>query len=246
MAAVSTDAQRMPGGAPPTPNFGGAMVKLFGDNSSFSATLELRVKPVASEEPMQMQGKLACLEGKSRFEVDMSKITSSRIPPAAAAQMQSMGLSQMVMISRPDKSLNCLVYPNLKAYVEMPMQDADAAKSASDFKIETTELGKETVDGHPCVKNKAVVTDSQGNKHESTVWNATDLRSFPVKIEMVLPGTGESSVASTMLFKDISFSKPEAGLFDPPNDFTKYDSMMAMMQQEMMKHMGQQRPPHSP
>ena len=41
---------------------------------------------------------------------------------------------------------------------------------ASDkFKLEATELGKETVAGHPCVKNKVIVTDDKGDKHESTV-----------------------------------------------------------------------------
>jgi len=38
--------------------------------------------------------------------------------------------------------------------------------------------------GRPsCVKNKVIVTDDKGDKHESTVWNATDLKNFPVKIE---------------------------------------------------------------
>ena len=36
--------------------------------------------------------------------------------------------------------------------------------------------------GHPCVENKVVVTDAKGATNEFTVWNATDLKNFPVKI----------------------------------------------------------------
>ena len=75
----------------------------------------------------------------------------------------------------------------------------------ADFKVETTELGKETVDGHPCVKNKVVVTDKESKQHESTVWNATDLKNFPVKIE-----TGRERRHFDHAFKNISLTKPDA------------------------------------
>jgi hypothetical protein len=144
-----------------------------------------------------------------------------------------MGMDRMIMISRPDKKTGYQVYPGLQAYVENPLPAQESGSSPSDFKIETTELGKETVDNHPCVKNKTVVTDKDGNKHESTVWNATDLKKFPIKIEHLENGT-----KVMMLFHDVSLSKPAAGLFDAPSDATKYDSMQAMMQQSMMKRFG--------
>src|SRR5207248_1768042 len=95
-----------------------------------------------------------------------------------------------------------LVYPGLESYAVSPT--AAVAGAPEDFKVETTELGKETVDGHPCIKNKAVVTDKQGAKHESTLWNATDLKSFPIKIV-----TTENGNTATMSFKNISFAKPD-------------------------------------
>jgi len=60
-----------------------------------------------------------------------------------------------------------------------------------------------------------------------------DLKKFPVKVETIQEGNNV-----TMLFKDVKVSKPEAAQFEPPADFKKYDSMMSMMQQEMMKRMG--------
>ena len=144
-----------------------------------------------------------------------------------------MGIDKTVMISRPDLKVNYMIFPSLQAYCAMPATDPEAAKSQSDFKIELTELGRETLDGHPCVKNKAVVTDSEGNKHEATLWNATDLNKFPIKIEQ-----NDQGRSGTMLFKDIKLGKPDASLFEPPADYTKYDSMQTMMQQVMMKKFG--------
>jgi hypothetical protein len=109
-----------------------------------------------------------------------------------------------------------------------------------DSEIEITELGKETVDGHSCVKNKAVVTDQQGVKHEFTVWNATDLKNFPVKVEMNEQGS------ATMTFRGINFSKPDANLFVPPTRYTKYGSIQEMMQAVMMKNIGGMSMPQPP
>lgn len=157
----------------------------------------------------------------------------SATPAKDAAQMKAMGMDKITTISRPDKKVSYQLYPGMKAYVETAMQDSDATKNESDFKVETTELGKETVDGHPCVKNKVVVTDDQGKKFESTVWNATDMKNFPVKLETTQEGHN-----MTLLFKDVKLTKPDAALFEPPSDHKKYGNMMEMMQEGMMKRMG--------
>jgi hypothetical protein len=211
------------GGPPPGPRFVGSMIKLFGDNSSFSA----------GRMPMTVPGKIFVLDGKSRFEMNMAEMKSSAIPPQAVEQMKAMGMNEMVNISNPEEKITYLVYPGLQAFAQVTMQDPEAAKTAADFKIETTELGKETVNGFDCVKNKAVVTDNAGKQFEYTVWNATDLKDFPVKLETTNQGRN-----MTMVFKDVKLSKPDKALFAPPADYKKYDSMMAMMQQEMMKRMG--------
>ena len=78
-----------------------------------------------------------------------------------------------------------------------------------------------------------VVTDKDGNKHESTVWNETDLKNFPVKIQTV-----ENGDEVTMLFKNVSLAKPAASVFEAPSGYTKYDNMQLLMQQQMMKAMG--------
>lgn len=220
------------GGGPRGPEFSGSMGKIFGDNPAFTATMEMQTKE-KSGETITMPGKIAVDEGKSRYEMDMTQMKGSKMRGPDAEQMKSMGLDRMVMISRPDKKISLMIYPGMQAYVETPLRNPDAVKPESDFKIEVTELGKDTVDGHPCVKNKVVVTDNEGKTHESTVWNATDLKNFPVKVETV-----EAGNTVTMLFKDVKLSKPEASEFEAPSDYKKYDNMGTMMQQEMMKRMG--------
>lgn len=237
LTVVSARAQFGPGrGGPPSPSFSGSMAKLFGENSSFSANVEMQMAMDSGGEPMVMPGKIAVSEGKSRFEASMA----GKMPQ----QFAKMGMDKTVMIARPDKKVTYMIFPSMQAYCEMPIADPEVAKPQSDFKIETTELGRETLEGHPCIKNKAVVTDSEGNKHEATLWNATDLNKFPIKIEQ-----NDQGRSGTILFKDIKLGKPDAGLFEPPTDYTKYDNMQAMMQQVMMKKYGigaggpPQRPP---
>jgi len=212
------------------PNFGGAVGKLFGENQAYAARLELQTSD-GNGNTITMPGNLCFDSGKSRFEINMSEIQGTKMPAGSAAQMKSMGLDQTISISRPDKKTVYIIYPGMQSYVANPLSEREATDD-KDFKIETTELGKETVDGHPCVKNKVVVTDKKGEAHESTVWNATDLNKFPVKIE-----TSEQGHAAIMRFKNITFTKPDPSQFEVPAGFTKYDNMQTMMQQQMMKRM---------
>lgn len=218
---------------PRGPHFDASLSKLFGDNSAFSATLDFQTKNAATGETMSMPGKLAFQDGKARFEMDLTQVRSGSIPPEAAEQMKAMGMGNMILISRPDKKFVYMIYPGMKAYTENETKDLEDAKAADKWKLEATELARETVAGHPCVKNKVIVTDDKGEKHESTVWNATDLKNFPVKIEAAERGT-----PVTMTFKDIKLAKPDSALFDPPKDFKRYADMQSLFQEEMMKRLG--------
>jgi len=218
-SVVSSRAQ--PGG-PPSPSFDGAMAKLFGDNAGFSATMELQITQ-ASGEQMTMTGKMAFLEGKDRFEMDMSAMQGGHMPPQAVARMKQMGMGKMTMITRHDKELNYMLYPDMKAYTTMAINESNTPASA--YKSEASKLGEETIDGYECVKNKVVVTGPDGVAHESTVWKASDLKQFPVKIQM----TSKDGQALVMLFKGVKLEKPDDAQFEPPADFTKYDDMMSLM-----------------
>ena len=219
------------GGPPTGPKFDGALAKVFGDNSAFTATLESQIKP-KSGDTITMPGKMSFDSGKSRIEMDLASATGLKLPPGAAEQMKAMGLDQMTTLTLPEKKALYLIYPGLKSYVENPLPDAGSTTN-DDYKVTKTEMGKETVDGHPSVENKVVVTDAKGVAKEFTVWNATDMKDFPVKIVHA-----EKSNEITMTFKNVQLIKPAASTFELPADYTRYESMQAMMQAEMMKKMG--------
>lgn len=217
---------RMPGG----PKFDGALAKLFGDNTGFTAGIETQIKQ-KSGDVIILPGKISFDSGKTRFEINMGDAKGLKMPPGAAAQMKTMGLDQMTTITLPEKEMMYLIYPGLASYVANPLPPGSATND--DFKIETTELGKETVDGHPCVENKVVVTDDKNEPREFTVWNATDMNKFPVKIVH-----SEKGNEFTMTFNNLSLTKPVASAFEIPAGYTHYDNMQTMMQTEMMKKMG--------
>jgi hypothetical protein len=219
LTVVTARAQPRP---PPAPSFDGSMDKLFGDNSGFSGTMEFHSTGASGEE-VAMSAKIAHAEGKARIEMDISEMQGSHIPAQAVARMKQMGMSKTTMIMRSDKGIVYMVYPDMKAYTEMATQEKRAAMS--EYKTETTKLGQETIDSHDCVKNKVVVTGPTGAPHESTVWNATDLKQFPVKIETA----SDTGKATVILFKEVKLEKPDDAQFDPPSDFKKYDNMMSLM-----------------
>ncbi len=215
-------------GPPQGPDFNGPLARLFGAYTSFSATLDMQVTNAsAGGNPMISIGKIAFSDGKSRFEVDVAKSAGGRLPPRQAAGLKSMGLDPAVLISRPDLKVAYLIYPGLNAYVETAVPDSAAA---GQYKIETSELGRETVDGHACVKNQVVVTDDKGGRHEFTVWDATDLNHFPVKIE-----SNEHGVETTLAFTDVKFDKVAPEQFEAPAGASKYGDVHSMLQSEFMK-----------
>lgn len=210
------------------PDFNGPLAKVFGNRAGFSATLEVQN---GADGEIKMPGKLAFAEGKSRLEMEMTKAGRSGAPASTADRMKSLGMDQMIIISRPDRKVQYSINPTLKAYVEQPLTDPEATKPTDDFTVTSTFLARETVDGYDCEKNRVEITDKEGNKQIMTVWNATDLDKFPVKIEQTQNGR-----LSTILFKDIKLTKPDGALFEPPQEFAKYNSYPEMFRTEMMKN----------
>ena len=234
LTLISADAQprqRGGGGAmgePKTDIFSGGLKKVLGDNKAFSAKMEIESAGPGGA-PMKLPGKIAYNDGKSRMEMDMTK---GGMPEEMLAQVKAMGMAEMVIISRPDKKVAYMIYPGLKAYAEMPIPETETAEDASKYKVETKELGKESIEGQACVKNKITVSDDKDKKTEFTIWQANDLKKFPVKII-----SKESGELSTMTFKEVKLTKPDDSQFDAPKDYKKYDSFMALMM-EQMKGMG--------
>jgi len=219
---------QLPGG-PKTPQFSGAFAKLFGEHKAFSADMDMEMTQEAGKDGLSTPGKVAVLDKKSRLEIDLSKAKGSQLPPGMAEQLKAMGMGEMTMLSQEGSTNSYLIYPGLKAYAVIPMPETKGADD-SNIKLDTTELGKDTVEGQACIKNKVVMTEADGTKSEATVWNATELKKFPVRIE-----TAKDGMKVRMSFRNVKLAKPDAKIFDPPADYKKYTDVQVMMQEMIMK-----------
>ncbi len=107
----------------------------------------------------------------------------------------------------------------------MCMQMATQAQSnpfaqASDATIERSPAGTDTVDGHSCKVENLTVTARNGKPTKMKVWEAEDLKGFPVKVE-----TQTDKGPVTIDYKDISFDTPAASLFTHPENCQQMPTM---------------------
>jgi hypothetical protein len=74
--------------------------------------------------------------------------------------------------------------------------------------VERSPAGTDTVDGHVCKVENLTVTPQDGQPSKMKVWEAQDLKDFPIKIEVQ---TSRGPV--TVEYKNVSFGDPDASLF---------------------------------
>jgi hypothetical protein len=235
VAAPTVFGQRMFGGGPR--DYGATdMAKIFGKNQAFTATADMSITDKQRPEPMQMETAYAFLKGNLRTDTDMTTMKGGGMSPQAIGQMKQMGMDHTVTIYRSDKNLLYLIYPGLKSYCGItPGQAKQADKpEQKEPKIDVSAVGKETIDGHSCVKNKVTITNDDGSQHQMFTWNASDMNDFPIKTEMQA-----GSTTITTHFRDIKLSAPDASLFDAPADYKGYSSMQEMMMANMQRFMPQ-------
>ena len=211
--------------SPPT-GVNAEMLKLFGDTKAFSAKATARLLDKDQKETLSMPLTMALRDGKLRSEMNMSEIQGNAIPAEAASMMKQAGMDQMITLVLPGKKATVISYPGLKSYAEMPFTESEKTET----KVEFTDMGKETLDGHPCLKKKLTTTDSKGRPQEMFVWQATDLKNFPIQME--LPQRSNRLIVK---FQAPKLETPDAALFDLPAGYTKYDSIQMLMQSALMK-----------
>jgi len=227
LTAVAASAQiGGPGG--PT-GMGAAITKLFGENRAFTAKAEVQLLDGSQKEIAVMPMDFSLLDKSLRVEMDLSQVKNREMPPGAVESLKQMGMARVVSIINPSKQSAYMLYPDQKVLLSVPLPKEQTNTPAAS-KLEKTALGNETVDGHACVKNKVTLTDDTGQPIDVTLWNATDLKDFPVQIQ-----TKEKENTSMMRFKQVQLTKPDAALFEPPADYAHYGSQEELMQAILTK-----------
>ena len=186
-----------------------AMIKLFGDNA-FTAQADLRVMNSNHVLWLQMPSAFASGDTKLRLDVDVKLIKSTSIPQAMIGMAVQAGKDRVTSVIRPDKKMKYIIYPGTKTYETLALTAADA--EIANQKLEKKALGKETLDNHPCVRNLSTVRSPKGAVLlQATTWNATDLKDFPLQIELK-----ENGFSTIMHFMNVNLVKPDPRLFDIP------------------------------
>jgi hypothetical protein len=219
---------QMPGAGGPA-GLDTALLKLFGDIKAFTAKAQVQVLDSSQQEVISMPMDFALLDGNVRIDMDLTQAKGNSMPPGATDSLKQMGMSQLFSITRRDKKVTYVGYPGPKMLLTMPMEK-DKSSSDSDTKIEKTAQDKETIDGHPCVKNKVVFRDDAGKSVEAVTWNATDLKDFPLQIQ-----AKEKENTSVMRFSQVQLTKPDAKQFEPPTGYTQYSNQQDLIQGIMLK-----------
>lgn len=124
----------MMGGMPNTAKLGGAMAKIFGEKTTFTADMESKT---TGDKAMTIPGRMSFDGGKSRTEIDMAQAKGNALPPEMAAQMKAMGMEKMIAISLPEKKINYIIYPAMEAYVEMDFSEPNSKTKSEEYKVKT-------------------------------------------------------------------------------------------------------------
>ena len=200
-----------------SPSFSTAMLKLFGNLTAFTARADVQVLDQSQAERLRTPMTFADLDGRLRVEIDMTQMRGRDLPPAALAGLKQLGMDRVISLTRPDKKAMHIIYPNAQSYVSLPLSKEETDAANQNLKVEKTALGKETLDGHPCVKNQVVVKNGTNVVLSATTWNAGDLKGFPVQIT-----TKEKDTTSIMRFQQVQLVRPDAKQFEPPAGFKQY------------------------
>jgi hypothetical protein len=214
----------------PSLNFGGAsatpgtdfttLFRLFAGHPGFTAKSEVRMSDKNQKETISVVMNFAYLENKIRMEIDLAQMKNKDLPDGIASQLKQLGMDQVVTLIRLDWKSVQVIYPKLQACLTQPLPK----ETTPEPKMVKQTIGKETLDGQPCVKNKVTISSTKGAAEELTVWQATNLKDFPLQI---LAKQGDETVITR--YRQVQLVKPDAKLFDLPAGCKEYSDTRAFM-----------------
>jgi hypothetical protein len=191
-----------------------AFVKLFGAVNSFTARVETQMFDPSQKELVRMPMDFAVLDNQVRLEINLAQARSKEFTASTLAGLKQAGMDRVVSVFRPDKKATYIIYPGVQSYLILPLAKGEAEALEQGLTLGKSALGKETIDGHPCVKNKVTVRNDKGPVLEAVTWNAADLKDFPLQIQM-----NQKDNKVLMRFSQVRLVKPDAKQFDLPPDY---------------------------
>lgn len=192
------------------------LVTIFGASTAFSATA--RVTWTKPDAVRQQTFPYYYRHGRLRLERDHA--TNPFLPPSSVDHHRRQGTDVTVTLATPTAIY--AIFPRLEAVLTDPARDLPPNE------IVAKDLGRETIEGHPCRKRELVLTDETGTTR-MIVWNADDLQGIPVRIEDV------HDDSTTRL--DLTDVKPDppADLFELPAGYANFSNVEDLLRDRKPK-----------
>jgi hypothetical protein len=174
------------------------------------------------------------------------------------SRVENAGMPGVITISLGDTKKTIMMNTTTKAYSEQLHQERDQMPNMYDPDVvfDKKKVGNETIDGHPCVKYDAVYyrKSKPDEKHKTTIWEAQDLKDFPIQMEITVPANPKypgSGGKMLIKYKNVKLGAATASMFEVPAGYKKVNSPQEVMgfggmgnMEEMMKKIPKgQRPP---
>jgi outer membrane lipoprotein-sorting protein len=141
-------------------------------------------------------------------------------PTRERREMVTDGGDKMITIMRPDKKVAWILMPSEKMYMETNIAQA-AGKDNTDpsqYKIEQTVIGPETLNGVQTTKSKIIMTGPKGEKMGGFMWMTKE--NIMVKMDAIAIEKNQKMRFKTEL-TNLKIGKQDASLFEIPPGYSK-------------------------
>ena len=141
-------------------------------------------------------------------------------PTRERREMVMDGGDKMITITRQDKKLAWTLMPAEKMYMEMSLAQAGAKNKAdpSQYQIEQTVVGPETVNGVNTTKSKIIMTGPKGEKMGGFMWVTRE--NIVVKMDAIAIEKSQKLRFKTEL-TNLKVGKQDPKLFEVPAGYEK-------------------------
>lgn len=142
-----------------------------------------------------------------------------RAPDRERREMNMDGEKQ-IMIIRRDKGVVWTVIPDERMYMEMKITEGNKGdKDLSEYNIEATVVGEETVNGVSTTKSKLVMTNKKDGSKMGGFWWTTK-EDIVVKMDVIAKDEGSKDRVKSEL-KNLKIAKQDPKLFEIPSGYRR-------------------------
>jgi len=190
-------------------------LRMFGQVIAFAICFSLG--SLASP-PAQAQPAAVAYSADFTFETaDMAQTGKIYVSAGKERRESVMEGMTLITIRRDDLGKTLVLMPDEQMYMEIDAGQQDSsdmvATNPADYGVEMTEVGPELLDGVETVKQKVIMTSSDGSKMGGFWWNTTE--GITLKMDMIAMAEGDKMRLKQQL-SNLVLGEPEPSLFEVP------------------------------